>query len=131
MNTSDHFTVITPEYFLLIALVISLLLLFCMRLGIFELSLKDHQIARGILKSVSIESVKDLINDDGVFSFDLDGFHIKVYSSSLYVDDIKIYCTSLTINSIYDKVEKISNNDEIEKERMIRKDALIRFGGKI
>lgn len=93
-------------------------------------SLKDQKIARGILRNMNIESVTNItIDDNDNFIFDLDGFNIKAYDpQSLEVDNIKIYCDIWIARKIYIKAYKIFNNDKIEKERMIRKDALIHFG---
>ncbi len=90
-------------------------------------SLKDRRISRGILER--IDNNINLTNDGGVYSFILDGFSIKV-GSSLYVDDIRIYCPYFVLNRILLKLEGIYNRDEVEHEEMTRKDIFIHFGKK-
>lgn len=89
---------------------------------------KDRKIAFGILRNMDSRTISNIRSDgDYDFTFDLDGFTIRIHEESLYVDDIRIYCNCWEARGICNKAYSIFNNDTIEKERMIRKDALIHF----
>lgn len=92
---------------------------------------KDRKIAFGILRNMDSKPISNIrSNGDYDFTFDLDGFTIHIQDLNLYVDDIRIYCNCWEARGICDKAYSIFNNDTIEKERMIRKDALIHFASK-
>jgi len=98
-----------------------------LRFVVFSFRFSDNRIARGILKKMDINSVNNIVFSDDRYSFELDGFNIRIEGSILYVDDIRMYCSYWISSKIHSKIYSIFNNDEIEKERMVRKDALIHF----
>lgn len=92
---------------------------------------EDRKIAFGILRNMDSKTISNIRSDgDYDFTFDLDGFTIHILYMRLYVDDIRIDCNCWVARGIREKAYSIFNNDTIEKERMIRKDALIHFAGK-
>lgn len=107
----------------------------------FDVMYADQKIARGILKRMGVGSVTNIsstTSPDG-YSFTLDGFNISIHRKDrgplsvgyyywLEVDGVKMECKDNTMKDIWNLSYNILNNDEIEKERMTRKDALIHFG---
>lgn len=116
--------------------------------NIVELFYPDQKIARGIFNTMNSNSVSNISfteEDDESYlisypqySFLLDGFNITIRHSStsepsfrnfawLSIDDVDIRSNNIINIKIWKRITDISNNPEKD---IVRKDAMIHFGGK-
>lgn len=109
--------------------------------GIRNLFNEDEKTAQGILKSMiqlnPIIIKAEIPSDFGftyVFSFRVDDFDIKVdprqrpgLCDDIYVDDLKLKCSSYIGKKIYKKCIEICEKPKKDEESFLRKDAKINF----
>lgn len=113
--------------------------------NIVELFYPDQKIARGIFNTMNSNSVSNIFfteeDDENYpqYSFLLDGFNITIRHSGstretsfrnfawLSIDDVDIRSNNIINIKIWKRITDISNNPEKD---IIRKDAMIHFGGK-